>query len=99
MKIIKPYMLSLILSLTTYAEQKVPLWEFYGGKSGPSGWRCHVIQSDPKDDGPDGINVHDWDGDGITDLFVNFEEGGFSRLYFNPGPKKVKKAWSDFIEF
>ena len=99
MKIIKPYLLSLILSLTTYAEKKVPLWDLYGGKSGPGGWRCHVIQSDPKDDGPDGINVHDWDGDGTTDLFVNFEEGGLSRLYFNPGSKKVKKAWFDFIEF
>lgn len=30
---------------------------------------------------------------------VNFEEGGYSRLYFNPGKDKVRELWSDHIEF
>jgi hypothetical protein len=74
-------------------------WKQYVGKPGPTGWRCHVVQADPKDQGPDGINIHDWDGDGHHDLFVNFEEGKYSRLYFNPGPKQVRRPWTDFIEF
>jgi len=74
-------------------------WELYRGKTGPSGWRCHVIQADPKDDGPDGINLHDWDGDGDLDMFVNAEEGHYSRLYFNPGPDSVRSVWSEYIQF
>ena len=56
-------------------------------------------QPDPHDDGPDGFNHHDWDGDGDLDVIVNFEEGGYSRLYFNPGKKKIRELWTDFIEF
>lgn len=73
-------------------------WVEHVGKPGPSGWRCHVIQPDPLDQGPDGINGHDWDEDGDMDLFVNFEEGGFSRLYFNPGPENIRAPWTDYIE-
>ncbi|MCA9246701.1 MAG: VCBS repeat-containing protein [Planctomycetales bacterium] len=58
-----------------------------------------MIQPDPKDDGPDGINLHDWDGDGDLDIFSNAEEGRYSRLYFNPGPDLVRELWKDFIEF
>ena len=68
------------------------------GKPGSSGWRCNVIQPDPKDHGPDGFNHHDWDGDGDLDVFVNFEEGGYSRLYFNPGRDRIRQLWVDFIE-
>ena len=64
-------------------------WTQYVGKPGPSGWRANVIQPDPNDHGPDGFNAHDWDGDGDLDVFVNFEEGGYSRLYFNPDRKSV----------
>lgn len=74
-------------------------WQQYRGKAGPSGWQCHVIQPDPQDHGPDGINLHDWDADGDLDMFVNAEEGKFSRLYFNPGPGNVRDLWSDYIEF
>ena len=63
------------------------------------GWLAgQRIQPDPHDDGPDGFNHHDWDGDGDLDVIVNFEEGGYSRLYFNPG-KKIRELWTDFIEF
>ncbi|MDA0725864.1 MAG: VCBS repeat-containing protein, partial [Verrucomicrobia bacterium] len=88
---------------TVFAKEKLAekkdAWKQYVGKPGPSGWRCHVVQADPRDHGPDGINIHDWDKDGHHDLFVNFEEGKYSRLYFNPGPKKVRRPWTDFIEF
>lgn len=73
-------------------------WREHAGKAGPSGWKCHVIQPDPQDHGPDGINIHDWDGDGDLDLFVNYEEGKFSRLYFNPGPDKIRDPWSEYME-
>ena len=74
------------------------LWKQHAGKTGPDGWRVHVIQPDPQDHGPDGFNYHDWDGDGDLDVFVNFEEGGYSRLYFNPGKEKIRGLWTDYIE-
>ncbi|EMI18884.1 putative secreted protein [Rhodopirellula maiorica SM1] len=74
-------------------------WRSYAGKSGPGGWRCHVIQPDPDDHGPDGINFHDWDNDGDVDVFVNYEEGKYSRLYFNPGADACRELWTDWIEF
>jgi len=73
-------------------------WKRYVGKPGPSGWRVNVIQPDPNDDGPDGFNYHDWDGDGDLDVFVNYEEGGYSRLFFNPGKARIRNLWTDYIE-
>lgn len=73
-------------------------WKQYVGQSGPSGWCCNVIQPDPNDDGPDGFNYHDWDDDGDLDVLVNFEEGGYSRLYFNPGKERIREIWTDYIE-
>ena len=79
--------------------KRQPNWSEFCGKVGPSGWRCNVVQPDPKNAGPDGINVHDWDGDGDLDMFVNYEEGAYSRLYFNPGKDKIRGLWSDYIQF
>jgi hypothetical protein len=62
-------------------------------------WLCHTIQADPKNHGPDGINFHDWDGDGHTDILANFEEGKVSRLYFNPGKEQLRGLWTHSIEF
>jgi len=73
-------------------------WKQYVGKPGTSGWRVNVIQPDPHDHGPDGFNHHDWDGDGELDVLVNFEEGGYSRLYFNPGKGSIRERWTDYIE-
>jgi hypothetical protein len=42
-------------------------WKSHAGKAGPTGWRCNVVDPDPKNHGPDGINIHDWDGDGDLD--------------------------------
>jgi hypothetical protein len=87
---------------TAFAKEKhvgkKDAWKQYVGKPGPSGWRVNVIQSDPKNHGPDGFNHHDWDGDGDLDVFVNFEEGGYSRLYFNPGKNKIRGLWADYVE-
>jgi len=58
-----------------------------------------VIHPDPKNAGPDGANLHDWDADGDLDVFANAEEGRYSRLYFNPGPDRVREVWSEYVEF
>ena len=95
-------MVNMLCIGAVFAKEKQPVdmdaWKHYVGKTGPSGWRVNVIQPDPKNHGPDGINHHDWDGDGDLDVFVNFEEGGYSRLYFNPGPGKIRGRWTDYIE-
>lgn len=95
-------MMSLFVPGVGWAEAKqtgdANTWEQFVGKTGPSGWRANVIQPDPHDDGPDGVNFHDWDGDGDLDVFVNFEEGGYSRLYFNPGKRLIRELWTDYIE-
>ncbi len=95
-------LLTLICAGAAQAREKkrvdMDAWKQHVGKPGPSGWRAHVIQPDPKDHGPDGFNHHDWDGDGDLDVFVNFEEGGYSRLYFNPGRGKIRGIWTDYIE-
>ena len=91
--------LALLVGLLCGIARAEAPWEQYRGKAGPSGWRCHVIHPDPKNDGPDGINLHDWDADGDLDVFANAEEGKYSRLYFNPGPDRVREAWSEYVEF
>ncbi|QEG43413.1 FG-GAP repeat domain-containing protein [Roseimaritima ulvae] len=87
---------------TVLAQRKQPVdmnaWKQHVGTPGPSGWRVNVIQPDPNNHGPDGFNYHDWDGDGDLDVYVNFEEGGYSRLYFNPGNQKIRELWTDYIE-
>ncbi|MFP6893110.1 MAG: VCBS repeat-containing protein [Opitutales bacterium] len=87
---------------TVFAKEKLAekkdAWKQYVGKPGPSGWRVNIIQPDPENHGPDGFNHHDWDGDGDLDVFVNFEEGGYSRLYFNPGKSRIRELWTDYIE-
>jgi hypothetical protein len=90
------FLVAVVVASPTSAQQNV--WEQYRGKPGPTLWRCNVIQADPMDDGPDGINLHDWDGDGDLDVFSNAEQGAYSRLYFNPGRGKVREYWRDFIE-
>ena len=85
-------------SAAVLAQSEKP-WQQYGGQPGESGWRCHVVRADPNDDGPDGINTHDWDGDGDLDVLVNYEEGQYSRLYFNPGPVQVRGPWLEHVEF
>lgn len=78
-------------------------WEKFVGQAGPNGWKCHVIQADPENHGPDGINIHDWNGDGKLDLFVNYEEGKYSRLYLSPESKPLHNAllepWTNSIQF
>ncbi|MDA9961528.1 VCBS repeat-containing protein [Opitutales bacterium] len=86
-----------VFAKETLAEKK-DAWKQYVGKPAPSDWRVNVIQPDPENHGPDGFNYHDWDGDGDLDVFVNFEEGGYSRLYFNPGKSKIRELWTDYIE-
>jgi hypothetical protein len=93
----------LLCIATVYGAEKkgvdMNTWKQQAGQAGPSGWRVNVIQPDPANHGPDGFNHHDWDGDGNLDVLVNFEEGGYSRLYFNPGRERIRAPWTDYIEF
>lgn len=95
---------SLLLSsiVGTFADDNRPstelAWKKFVGKAGADGWRVNVIQPDPNNHGPDGFNPHDWNGDGNPDVMVNYEEGGYSRLYFNPGKNKIRSPWSDYIQ-
>ena len=92
------FLVGLSMLATLQAEIPQHVAEFRG-KAGPTGWRCNVIRADPENHGPDGINLHDWDGDGDLDILSNAEEGKFSRLYFNPGKTNVRDYWHEFIEF
>ncbi|MCF7955877.1 MAG: VCBS repeat-containing protein [Phycisphaerae bacterium] len=94
------YTTSLVLLCTVSCVSFVSAsWRDYAGRPGPGRWRCNVICPDPEDHGPDGMNLNDWDGDGDLDVFVNYEEGRYSRLFFNPGSKKVSVSWPDYVEF
>jgi hypothetical protein len=63
-------------------------------------WRCHIIDPDPRDHGPDGATIRDFDQDGLPDLLVPFEQGDYSRLYFHPGYQfaQNQSRWT-YIEF
>ena len=78
LKQITIHCLAVSIATTGFAEH---VFEKYRGKEGPTGWMTHVVYPDIADHGPDGINFHDWDGDGDIDIFVNYEEGKYSRLY------------------
>ena len=91
--------ITLVLALGLPAADKNTNWKQFSGQPGPTGWRCHVLCPDPADHGPDGINTHDWNNDGLLDVFVNYEEGKYSRLFFNPGPSSLRQPWKNFIEF
>ncbi len=85
--------------VATSALSSAEKWKQFANIPGSSGWQCNVICPDPQDHGPDGFNAHDWDGDGDLDVLVNYEEGGYSRLFFNPGKGSVRKLWNEYIEF
>jgi hypothetical protein len=55
------------------------------------GWTFHAI--DASGQGADGVNVADVDGDGDLDLTSGWEESGWVKLYFNPGPSSVTSPW------
>lgn len=54
-------------------------------------WPRHTIDNSSK--GADGVRLADANGDGLLDIVTGWEEGGFVRLYLNPGPEKSKEKW------
>ncbi|MGB0582052.1 MAG: FG-GAP repeat domain-containing protein [Limisphaerales bacterium] len=54
-------------------------------------WRRHTIDNSSR--GADGTRLADANGDGLLDIVTGFEQGGITRAYLNPGPKKVKNNW------
>lgn len=54
-------------------------------------WKRHTIDSVGR--GADGVKLADANGDGRLDVVSGWEEAGEVRVYFNPGPKKVREPW------
>ncbi len=54
-------------------------------------WKRHTIDNTSR--GADGVRLADVNGDGHLDIATGWEEGGIIRVYLNPGPRNVKKAW------
>ncbi|HOP78517.1 MAG TPA: VCBS repeat-containing protein [Thermogutta sp.] len=54
-------------------------------------WNCHVI--DGTISGADGVRIADANGDGLMDVVTGFEQAGQTRVYINPGPKRVHQPW------
>ena len=54
-------------------------------------WPRHTIDDSSR--GADGTRLADVNGDGHPDIVTGWEQGGVTRVYLNPGPKKAKAAW------
>ncbi len=54
-------------------------------------WKRHTIDRSSR--GADGTRLADINGDGLPDIVTGWEQGGVTRVYLNPGPKKVKGSW------
>jgi len=54
-------------------------------------WPRHTIDASSR--GADGVRLADVNGDRLPDVVTGWEEGGVTRLYLNPGPKKVRAPW------
>lgn len=54
-------------------------------------WKRHVIDASSR--GADGTRLMDVNRDGHLDIATGWEQGGLVRVYLNPGPKAVRKAW------
>ena len=59
----------------------------------------HVFDPATRKGGPDGISLGDFNDDGLLDVVVPFEEGGYTRLYLHPGVDRVEKPWTDIVQF
>jgi hypothetical protein len=54
-------------------------------------WAMHTIDRCCK--GADGVRLGDFNGDKLPDIVTGWEESGITRMYINPGYKKVKSPW------
>ncbi|MFY0653705.1 MAG: VCBS repeat-containing protein [Cyclobacteriaceae bacterium] len=58
-------------------------------------WKMHVI--DASHSGADGVRLADVNDDGLMDITTGWEEGGYTKIYLNPGYDKVRKKWPTTI--
>lgn len=54
-------------------------------------WPMHVIDKSLR--GADGVKLGDINKDGLPDIVTGWEEGGHTRVYFNPGVTETKEPW------
>jgi hypothetical protein len=54
-------------------------------------WQRHTI--DAGLDGSDGTKLADINGDGYLDISTAWESAGITRVYYHPGPTKVRDRW------
>ena len=67
----------------------VPLAPAAPPAEGP--WKRHTIDRSSR--GADGTRLADVNGDKLPDIVTGWEEGGATRAYLNPGPKKAREPW------
>ena len=58
-------------------------------------WKRHTIDNTLS--GADGVRLNDVNNDGLLDITTGWEEGGFTKVYVNPGFKKAKQKWPSVI--
>lgn len=58
-------------------------------------WNRHVIDSSLS--GADGIRLADVSNDNLMDIATGWEEGGYTKVYVNPGYNAVKQKWPSVI--
>jgi hypothetical protein len=65
------------------------------GAAEGAGWRRHTI--DDSSQGPDGVRLGDFNGDGLADITAPWEQGGKVFIYVNPGTARVRERWPKIL--
>ena len=58
---------------------------------GGGAWAIHIIDDSSR--GADGVKLADVNGDKLQDIVTGWEEGGLTRVYLHPGPRRSKGKW------
>lgn len=65
------------------------------GRAQNTYWQRHVIDSSFS--GADGVRLADVNNDSLLDITTAWEEGGFTKVYLNPGYDLAKQQWPSVV--